>query len=155
MNAADRSPPPRSPQFRSGARRPTLARGVARGALLSAWCALCTVHAEDAVPLSRSEATQLVVGKKVTYLRVRDNATIAWDFRPDGTVYYQTSNTTRQAIPSGTYTIDDEGATCLKWNPDRHNALTDSCVVFKRDGDRIVITGKRSGTVTGTLVDAP
>ncbi len=112
-------------------------------------------RADDPVPLSRSEATGFVTGKKVTYLRARDNATVSWDFRSDGTVYYLTPNTVRNTSFSGAWTIDEDGAVCFKWNPDKYLQLTDGCVVFRRNGDKTVITGKRTGAVTGTVVDAP
>lgn len=123
-------------------------------ALVGASCFAPIARADDPLPLSRGEATSLVTGKKVTYLRTRDNATVSWDFRSDGTVYYLTPNTVRNTSFSGAYTIDDDGAVCFKWNADKYLQLTDGCVVFRREGDKTVITGKRTGAVTGTVVDA-
>lgn len=111
-------------------------------------------RADEPIPLTRSEATSLVTGKKVSYLRARDSATISWDFRSDGTVYYLTPNTVRNTSFSGAYTIDEDGAVCFKWNADKYAQLTDGCVVFRRDGDKTSITGKKTGGVMGTVVDA-
>ena len=134
--------------------RTALARRAVSLVCVAAACFAPVARAADPVPLDRSETTSLVTGKKVTYLRTRDNATVSWDFRSDGTVYYLTPNTVRNTSFSGAWTIDEDGAVCFKWNADKYLQLTDGCVVFRHDGDKTVITGKRTGAVTGTVVDA-
>jgi hypothetical protein len=116
---------------------------------LAATCLAATIAvdalADDlSAPLGKGEVVSLVVGKKVAYVRKRDGAKQAWDFKDGGTVYFTTSTTNRNTPFSGTYTLGDDGAVCFKWNQDKFLTMQDSCVMFKHAGDKLVVVGERN-----------
>ena len=99
---------------------------------------------ELSAPLPRADVAPLVVDKKLAYVRKRDGARQAYDFKGDGTVYFTTSTTTRNTAFSGTYVLGDDGAVCFKWNPDKYLVMQDGCMLLRRDGDKLVIVGQRN-----------
>lgn len=102
---------------------------------------VATAMAQEPTRIAKSEVEVMVVGKKVWYLRSRDNSKIAWDFKADGTVYYATPNSRRNVLVPGTYTIDDRGRVCFKWGEVKDFVMQDGCVGFQRDGEKLHVIG--------------
>jgi hypothetical protein len=100
--------------------------------------------AQDAQRLPKADVETLVTGKKIEYLRSTDSATIGWDFRSGGDVFYTTSRTQRNIAISGKYTIEDDGAVCFKWNQDKNFNVPDGCVLFTRDATKTRVVGHRN-----------
>ena len=122
------------------------------GGLIGLVAAQHAVADELSAPLTKAEAAPLVVDKKLAYVRKRDGARQAYDFKGDGTVYFTTSTTARNTSFYGTYALGDDGAVCFKWNPDKYLVMQDGCMLLRRDGDKLVIVGQRNpGNVIGEV----
>ncbi len=134
----------------NGCEKAARATGTLVGLVLAA--ATVVASAEDASSLGKVEATAYVTGRKIAYVRTSDGAKVSYDFRGDGVVYYATPNTRRNTAFSGTYTIEDDGAVCFRWNPDKYLNLTDGCVRFERADAKVKVVG-RSGKVLGDVVE--
>lgn len=107
----------------------------------------------DPVRLARSEVETMVVGKPVKFVRASDQTEVTWETRSDGQIYYSPPRTQRHITISGTYTIDEDGALCTKWNADKYVTMTDACYLFVRDGDKLRMVGKRNNErVIGEVV---
>ena len=110
--------------------------------MLIASC-FATAAFAQATPLTKAEVETMTGDNKVEYVRASDQATIAWAFKKDGAVFYTTTNTRRNIPIHGTYTISDNGAVCFKWDQDKYLTMTDGCIAFSREGDKIHVTGAR------------
>ncbi len=110
--------------------------------------------ADESTRFTKAETEALAVGKRVWYLRARDNSKISWDFKSDGTVYYASPNTRRNIQLPGTYTVSERGSVCFKWQEDKQIVMQDGCVSFQRDGDRVhVLGGGDPPRTLGEIVD--
>lgn len=126
--------------------------GVVAFAIAAALAFAIPAIGQDAQRLAKPDVEALVTGKKIEYLRTADGATIGWDFRSGGDVYYTTSRTMRNIAVSGKYTIEDDGAVCFKWNPDSQFTIPDGCVLFTRDASKTRIVGQRNqGRIIGEV----
>ena len=111
-----------------------------------------TAAAQDPGRLPKDAVETLVVGKEVRYTRASDGSVVTWDVRKDGSIWF-TPKTQRAITIGGEYKVEDDGGLCIKWRDDKYVRMTDGCTYFVRDGDRTVLTGKRSAAVYGTVVE--
>lgn len=86
------------------------------------WAALATpAMAQSPVPLSASELSNTVVGKKVEHMRLSDKRIFIWDVRDSGALYIQSSTL------KGKWSLSDKGEFCVKWEAAQ---VPDQCYFF-------------------------
>ena len=110
-------------------------------------------HADDAVRYSKAETESLVVGKKVEWVRARDDAKITYMFKESGGDVFLTTTSSRRNVPvSGTYTITDSGSVCFKWKESQMIPMQDGCIAFAHNGGRTQLTNASDSTKVLGLV---
>ena len=119
-------------------------RQICVAVLATTLCIASSAVAEEAKQLTKAEVESLVVGKKIQYLSASTGATIGWDSKSDGSVYFSTTQTRRNTQIRGTYTIEDDGSLCHKWGDDKYLHLQDGCVLFMSDEGKTHVVSKRS-----------
>ena len=90
-----------------------------------------SVLAQEQQFLSKTEVGTIATGKKWNHIRVADKQRIVWDLQEGGALY--AANFTSGSKDSGTWSINDDGQSCVKW---RGKSL-DRCVAILRDGDKL------------------
>jgi hypothetical protein len=122
--------------------------------LVIASIAVPCASAQESRLLTKSEVEGIAVGKKLSYVRATDGATVVFDVREGGKVYYSPARTQRNLSIGGTYTIGDDGSLCFKWEADKYVTMKDGCFLFKREGTKThVVGGRNPDSLVGELVE--